>query len=444
MNHKLKNAFQQLRLSLKAPEARLMYVFALEGMLLQFTNSIKAFGNNLFATNLGATDTQIGLIQTIGCGVTVALLLPVGIISDQRKSSKTVPVALLLLGGAMFILQSLVPWMGSARMGMFFLFMGLSSGMFGAYNAQWQSMFGDLVDIRQRNRVYALRNRVMALLGVIVPVLCGVAVTRAGNPEAKLGVLSVFFFISGALLLVQALVVIRIPGGKRSPAQMAAMERFSLKGLGEAILLSAKNRPFMSFVVAAMLLYTSWQFDWSMWYIGQVQYVGLTEAQLSYFNAVCCVLQIFALGYWARQNQKRSVHFTICISAVALATFPLDMLLAASVPAGHRVWVFIATASLSNVFECAIPMCMVQMLLEVVPEAHRSLTVSLYTILVTLSNALLPFLGVQLYNALGANTQAFHLFFLVEFAWRVGVGAFFLLRYRNMKRSGSLTNPLAE
>ena len=432
MADKIKALIREARLSMSVPGAKLMYFFALEGMLLQFAISIKTFGNNLFATNLGASDTQIGLIQTIGCGVTVALLLPVGVISDRQKSSKTVPLVLLLLAGAMFILQGLVPFMGAARLALFFVFMGLSSGLFGAYNAQWQSMFGDLVDIRRRNRIYALRNRVMALLGVVAPVLCGVAMTRAGDSEGKLGVLSLFFCLSGALMLVQALVVWRIPGGCRSLAQMEGMERFSMRNLGEAMLEAARNRPFRSFVFTAMLLYTCWQFDWSMWYIGQVQYVLLAEAQLSYFNAICCVLQIFALGFWARMNQKKSVHFTVCVSAVTLALFPIDMLAAVAMPPALRPWVFIIMASLTNVFECAIPMCMVQMLLEAAPERHRSLTVSLYTILTTLSNALLPFLGVRLYNALGGDWRAFRLFFVIEFVWRVGVGAYYVLRYRRL------------
>ena len=90
---------KRLREGLRGPDARLTLIFALEGMLFQFSGSIKAFGNNLFATNLGATDTQIGLIQTVGCAVTVALLLPVGIISDRCRSAKTVPVCLLLPKG---------------------------------------------------------------------------------------------------------------------------------------------------------------------------------------------------------------------------------------------------------------------------------------------------------------------------------------------------------
>ena len=422
---------------LKGPDARLTYIFALEGMLFQFSGSIKAFGNNLFATNLGASDTQIGLIQTIGCAVTVALLLPVGIIADRCRSPKTVPVCLLFLGGLMFILESLVPAMGAARMALFFLFMGLAGGLFGAYGGQWQSMFGDLVDLRRRNQIYALRNRVMAALGMVAPMLLGIPVSRCATPEAKLRVLSVFFFISGLLMLAQGVVVLRaLPGGRRTAP--GAAERFSLQNLGQALLASARNRPFVGFVFSSLLLYMAWHFDWGMWYIGQTQYALLSEAQLSYYNAFCCIAQIFALGFWARVNQKVNVYFTSCFCAAGIVLYPFYMILISVLPAAARPWTLICLAPIASSFECAIGMVMVQMLLAVVPEKHRSLTVSLYTILTTLSNALLPLLGVRLYTALGADARAFRLFFAIEVVVRGGVAVCYALRYRRMRATGEL------
>ena len=445
MQQRIRRLGQTLKNSFHSPDARLMYIFALEGMLFQFSGSIKAFGNNLFATNLGATDTQIGLIQTIGSAVTVALLLPVGIISDHCKSSKTVPVCLLILGGLMFILQSLVPFMGAARMGLFFVFMGLSAGLFGAYGGQWQSMFGDMVDIHRRNRIYALRNRVMAALGMVVPMFLGIPVSQRLTAEGKLSVLSFFFLLSGILMLAQAVVVLRVlPGGRRSAAQLEAAEHFSLKNIGEAMLGAARNRPFMGFVFSSLALYMVWHFDWSMWYIGQTQYALLSEAQLSYYNAICCVVQIFALGFWARVNQRINVYFTSCFCAAGLALYPLYMILSSVVPVPLRPWTLMLLAPTANAFECAIGMVMVQMLLAVVPERHRSLTVSLYTILITLSNALLPLLGVRLYTALGADATAFRQFFLIGFVVRAAVAVYYLLRYRRMKASGELARLSSE
>jgi hypothetical protein len=440
MQKRIGGFFEGVLKAFTAPGNRLMLAFALEGLLFQFAVSIKGFGNNLFATNLGATDTDIGLIQTIGCGITVALLLPVGIISDRCKSSKTVPVFLLLSGGLMFILQSLVPAMGTARLTIFLCIVGMSSGLFGAYSSQWQSMFGDLVDIRSRNRIYATRSRVMAALGVIVPVFCGVAMSRQPGSDGKLSVLSLFMLISGVMMIIQAVVVLRIPGGRRSQAQLDAAEHFSIKNLWETVVGAMKSRPFMAFVLASLLVYTSWQLDWGMWYIGQTQYAMMTEAQLSYYSAVCAVVQIFAIGIWAKSNQKKNVHFTICLCVSGAALYPIYAILMTFVPVAIRPWAFICMCATACTFECGIVMCLVQMMLEVVPERHRSLTISLYTILTTLSNAIMPLVGVKIYTAMGSDLGAFRLFFAMEFCYRAFVGGYFVLRYRRLKRSGKILN----
>lgn len=430
----MKNWMRNLREGMNTPDARMTFLFLLEGLLFQFAASIKVFGNNLLATNLGATEGQIGLIQTVGCTVTIVMLLPVGILSDRSRSAKTVPVAMLLLGGLMFILEGLVPWMGSARLVFFFVFMGLAWGLFGAYNGQWQSLFGELVSIEKRNRVYSLRTRVMSVVGILVPIVCGVLVSGQSDSEGKAAVLSVFFCLSGAMMLLQAVAVLRMPGGRRTPEQMAAMDRFSLKNLGEAILGAVKNKPFMGFVGASMLLYVGWHFDWSIWYIGQVKYAMLTEAQLSYFNAVVCVTQIFSIGFLAWCIHKINVHFTACLCAGGLALYPMYMLIVLALPEGARPISFIVLCTTASMLEAGIGMCMVQMLLEVVPVKHRSLTISLHTMLTTLSNCVTPLLGVKMYTSLGANTYAIRVTFIVELVFRALVAVYFVVRYLRIRR----------
>ncbi len=430
------------RLSLKelftAPGRRMMLAFALEGVLFQFAMSVKGFGNNLFATNLGATDTQLGLMQTVGCIVTLIMLVPVGVISDMRKSAKTVPIALLLMCGAAFMLQAMVPMMGAVRVVLFFVFMGLASGLFGSYNSQWQAMFGDLVDAGERNEVYALRNRIMAVVGVIVPMLCGLAMTRTTGRESRLGVLSAFFFTAGALMIVQALVVKRIPGGMRTREQLEAMEHFSLKKVGEAIADAAKNKQFMSFVFAALLLYTCYQMDWSTWYIAQTQYCMMTDTHMSFYTALTCLGQIISMGFWAKLNQKKSAHFTICIGAGSLVFSPVVMQIIVSFPVDIRPIAFMSICIFQNMVECSIMLCMVQLLLEVVPVRHRSLTVSLYTMMVTISNSIFPLLGVRLYTALGADLAALRIYYVILGLWRAAITVFFVFRYFRMKREGRI------
>ena len=149
---------------------RTLLLFGIEGLLFQFVYSLAAgngIGTNLYATNLGATDTQVSMVQLLSNLLAVALLLPAGILSDRTKNSKTMPVIILLFVGVMYFFYGTVPVMGEQRMVFFFLFVSLTAGLMAIYNAIWQAFFGDVTPLADRNRVYAFRNRFVFALSLI-------------------------------------------------------------------------------------------------------------------------------------------------------------------------------------------------------------------------------------------------------------------------------------
>ena len=70
---------------------------ALRAFLLQYAVSLYTLANNLYATNLGATDTQIGLVQMVPNMVAGICMIPVGFLANRTKTSRTVPFVLALL-----------------------------------------------------------------------------------------------------------------------------------------------------------------------------------------------------------------------------------------------------------------------------------------------------------------------------------------------------------
>ena len=114
------------------------------------------------------------------------------------------------------------------------------------------------------------------------------------------------------------------------------------------------------------------------------------------------------------------------------------------VPMQARAVYFIIIGLVGNIPQCVISMCTVQMLLQVCPRANRALIISLYTLFVTLSNSLLPLLGVQVYTALGSNEHAVFWVNSIESLVRAGVFILMAVRYRRLKKAGDLFRPLAE
>ena len=109
------------------------------------------------------------------------------------------------------------------------------------------------------------------------------------------------------------------------------------------------------------------------------------------------------------------------------------MMLCSCLPAGQRMIPFTLLVTVLNAPQCATNLCIVQILLRVAPRSCRSLAVSLFTLTTTLTNCIVPFLGVQLYTALGADYRAMLLFNLFTFLCRVFTLGLLVWRCRFVK-----------
>ena len=175
------------------PSAQIMLLFAVEGVFLQYITSINGFGLNLYATNMGATDSQIGIIQMVPNIVACAALLPLGILADRLKSTKTIPMLTLLVMCAGYAFLGSVPALGERCMELFFVSLAFTAGALAIYNAQWQAMFGAAVSLRQRNDVYAFRNQFMFVIGILAPVICGILMGRCHTADGNFWYSEAFF-----------------------------------------------------------------------------------------------------------------------------------------------------------------------------------------------------------------------------------------------------------
>ena len=202
------------------PSAQTMLLFAVEGVFLQYITSINGFGLNLYATNMGATDSQIGIIQMVPNIVACAALLPLGILADRLKSTKTIPMLTLLVMCAGYAFLGSVPALGERRMELFFVSLAFTAGALAIYNAQWQAMFGAAVSLRQRNDVYAFRNQFMFVIGILAPVICGILMGRCHTADGKLWYSEAFFYLCAVCVLLQAAAIKKFRWNSRRRAKL--------------------------------------------------------------------------------------------------------------------------------------------------------------------------------------------------------------------------------
>lgn len=426
------------------PSAQIMLLFAVEGVFLQYITSINGFGLNLYATNMGATDSQIGIIQMVPNIVACAALLPLGILADRLKSTKTIPMLTLLVMCAGYAFLGSVPALGERCMELFFVSLAFTAGALAIYNAQWQAMFGAAVSLRQRNDVYAFRNQFMFVIGILAPVICGILMGRCHTADGKLLVLRSFFYLCAVCVLLQAAAIKKIPVKQqeegKAPAEAGnASSRFSVSDLLEAITSVGKNKALRWFFVPVVFFYITWQLDWSMWYLGQVKYCKMSEMTLSICNGVFNIGQLAAVGMIAKVVRKKSPDFALISAGIGLCFCPVIMILVPHLSLAYRGVTFIVLMTVLNAPQCAVALCTVQILLNAAPEKNRSLLISLFTMMTTLTNSVLPLLGVRLYTALGADLTALYRFNLIDLGVRILSTLGLIWRYQKAKKDGFLT-----
>lgn len=405
-------------------------LFSIEGFLLQFTGAINNFGNNLFATALGATDTQIGLTQMIPNLLAMLLLLPLGILADKVRNIRTVPLLTLAAMAFGYFTMSCVPMADTYRIPFFYFAIAFTMGGSVLYNAQWQNFFGEVVVYEERNRILTHRNRFMSIVGIIAPVICGFMLNQQHGSEAKLHVFQFFFFLCAIVAISQMLVLLRI----QTPARTVTEKSFSLRDVTDTVYKLSHSRDFLLFFIPIVFFYMVWQMDWTMWYIGQTRYLGLNETDLSISNGVFNIGQLFAIGIFSRMVQKKGNDFVVCFGALGIMLCPVCMLFTSLLPNALHLPVLTLLLTVCNAGQCVTSLCIVQILLRVSPVECRSLAVSLYTLTITLTNSFMPYVGVRIYTVFGANHTGFVMFFLIAMVLRLLSLAALISRYLYLRK----------
>lgn len=427
-----------IRMRLLSEYGVVALLFGFEGLVVQFVTSVNNFGSNLYATYLGASDSQLGLISMFNHLATLIALLPVGMLANRMRSLQKLLIGVSLFMGVSYVGLALAPALLPAKMVFFYLCLSLAVCSLNTYNAQWQTFFGDAVPSVQRSGVFVVRNKYMMFVGILTPLLFGFFMGFADTQEKKLWFLRFFYLLNALLLIFQAFLLSRIKGGERSDELLEQMRSFSVKKFGyvfrEQML---KSKLFMSFFLTALLFYISWMLDGSIFYIAQVQYCGFDASSIGYFNAAFCLVQLFSLSFWGKRSARKGYSYTMIYAAISFAIGPSMIFASIFLAPAWRLPVFFIVGMMIAFLQTPLNMCLVQLLLESSPQLNRAMIISIYTLFITAVNCVFPLLGVQLYHALGGDRKAMFGTFLIISVLRTFAAAAYIWRYRYLKKTGT-------
>lgn len=403
-------------------------LFAYEGILITLINNFINNNNNLFATRLGATNLELSLVASLPQVVGMLVLIPGGILTDRMRNKRQMIIAALVILAGFYLALGFVPMMGKSRFFMFLILISLSIGPMTIYNASWQAYFSDVVPRSKRNKTFTLRTRWTFVINIAAPIVTGTLLASAATNDEKLKFHQSFFWAGCLFIILQILVLREISGGSSEKVHKVKLEELKNTFIG-----LMHNKKFLGFIGVALFFYMGWQADWTLYYIGQITYLKLNEAWLAYVNVGGALVQFLTIGFWSRVNERRGVRFGIIMGSFGLSLFPLIIILGSILPSSIAATVFLILSTLANFAFATISLNIMQCLLQVIPEEGKTFSISIYTLLVTLSNAVMPIAGVKLYTNLGANVGAFHKTFLILFVLRLAATGLWTLRWWVMR-----------
>lgn len=399
--------------------------YAADGLLVSSAVNIIANNNNLFATRLGADDYQLSLLQFIPQAVNMLVLIPGGLVTDALRNKRAMVTGSLLLSALLYALIGFTPIMPVHTLYGFVTFLSLVTGTLMLYNLSWQSYFPEVVSVDTRNRVLTLRTQVSVFVGMCAPLLTGAILACIGTTDGKIMAHQGFFFAAAVLVAAASFNFRRFNAVRPVPPKRFTL--LEIKKAGRSLL---HNKTFIGFAGTALFFYFTWQMDWTLYYIGQVQYLHMNEFQLGLAVVGATGIQFLTLRFWSRKNERHGVVLPVAFGILGLSLCPLSMIGAVSLPAAIGPYAFLVFNTIANTAFVTISLNMFQCLLQVLDEEYRSLSISIYTCLTCFSNAVMPVAGVALYKTLGGDLNGLRNTFWIVFVLRIVAAGLWLLRWR--------------
>jgi len=161
----------------------------------------------------------------------------------------------------------------------------------------------------------------------------------------------------------------------------------------------------------------------------------MNEFQIGLTTLGATVVQFLTMRFWSRVNEKHGVVLPVAFGIIGLSLCPVAMIISLSLPISVAPYVFLTLHAIASLPLATTTLNMLQCLLQVTDEEYRSFSISVYTCLICLSNAVMPVAGVALYRSLGGGRDGLRYAFAIIFALRIIALFLWLLRRKWHKNS---------
>jgi len=345
---------------------------------------------SMFARRIGANDYQIGLVSSLPALMGILAMIPGSIFVDKAGNKKKIVARLILLFGIMYPFAALTPFLGGYSVNLFIIIIALMNWPYSIFNISWQSFFSDVM-VSNFNSAFTRRTHISTIIGTTTALTAGLLLSYfPKNDNERILMYQLFFFLSFILAIIQSWLLNRVTAGQSPKAVPDKPNGLSL--IKECLNNLVIYREFRVFTILAFIFHVSWHMGWPLFFIYQVDVVGINEAWLSYVNVAIGFAGVITYSLWGKAIEKKGSRLILIIGTFGLAVNALSILLI------HTRNMLLLQSSITGLTFSAFTLAVFGNLIEVVPQKNKTINIAMYTTLINISQFISPLLGVWIYK----------------------------------------------
>lgn len=345
---------------------------------------------SMFARRMGANDYQIGLISSLPALMAIFALIPGSLLVDKSANKKRVVSFLIILFGIMYPLAALTPFLDRYKVIIFITIIALMNWPFSVFNISWQSFFSDVMYSRF-NAAFARRTQVATVVGTTSALSAGLLLAYIPkNDSQRIILYQIFFVLAFVLAIIQSRLLNKV---NVFPIEKDKIENSgNLKLIKESIMNLVLYKDFRVFVILSLIFHISWQMAWPLFFIYQVDVVGINEAWLCYVNVAVGFAGVITYSFWGKFMEKKGARLVLVIGGLGLAINCLTIILV------HSQYTLLLQSTITGLTFSAFTLAIFANLIEVVPKKNKTINIAMYTTLISISQFVSPLIGVWFYK----------------------------------------------
>ncbi|MCX8171223.1 MAG: MFS transporter [Candidatus Bathyarchaeota archaeon] len=324
---------------------------------------LSSFGSGLispfipiYAAQLGATSTEIGLVQAINSVSPSIAQIPWGFIIDKVRKR----VLFMSLGSLLFSFSLL--FLIFADDPIKFIIVVLIAYFFSAMAVPaLNSLIGEFSGVSARGKILAKLNAMASLGSMPATVLSGYMIYRVGGAAGEMyRIPLILCFLFNA---IAALIILRIKETSLSQTS------FSIKGWIETLKM---NPYFKEFCLLSILQGFTMGLAWPLFTLTVVKVIRADMFQISLLNVVSASTAIFVRRFTGRLADRAGRKPLIVLGRMGLFLIPLIYALATS------IYELIIVNFIAGILIAASDVALSAYLLDISPKTMRGSYISLY------------------------------------------------------------------